>query len=68
VTARSLLSQLLVELSTPVYKDLTFQDGDGRMISRHSLVWAGGPMSWELFYSPGWGYVLNIYAVAVSNK
>jgi len=68
ITARSLLNQLLSELSTPVYRDLTFQGGDGQMITRHSVVWNGGPMSWELFYSPGWGYVLNIYQVRTDNK
>jgi hypothetical protein len=68
VTAHVILIKLLSELSTPVYRDLTFRGADGQMVTQHSLVWNGGPMSWEMFYSPGWGYVLNIYAVTVESK
>jgi hypothetical protein len=68
VTARSLLNQLLNELSTPVYRDQTFDAGDGQMVTRRRVVWSGGPMSWELYFAPDWGYDLNVYKVKLDVK
>lgn len=68
VTAQSLLSQLLAELSTPVYRDLTFKGSDNENVTRHQLTWNGGPISWELLYGPEWGYALNVYAISQDSK
>ena len=68
VPAYFLLNQLLAELSTPVYRGLTFEGADNEKVTQRQRTWNGGPMSWELFYGPGCGYTLNVYAIIQGGK
>ncbi|MGA2048076.1 MAG: hypothetical protein ABSG96_10295 [Terracidiphilus sp.] len=69
VTARSLLNKLLVELANPASDNAGHPDsqnvqrplevrGDHRAIQ----------LSWQLFYGPGWGYVLNLHRVTLDGE
>jgi hypothetical protein len=53
VTARSLLIQLMTEM------DIQFNDKNSRN------QWS---TSWQLYYGPGWGYVLNFHHVVQKGK
>jgi hypothetical protein len=68
VTARSLLTQLMTELAAPISMDTAVQDVDGQRSVLNRVVYAGGPLSWKLFYGPGWGYMLHIRHVTLEGK
>ncbi len=68
VTARSLLNQLLTELAAPISVDTVVQRPDGRKESWNRVAYKGGPMSWKLFYGPGFGYALNIHKVTLTSQ
>ena len=68
VAARSVLSRLLAELATPISQDVVFDGPDGEKLTRKRVVYEGVPLSWRLFYGPGWGYALNIHPVIVADK
>jgi hypothetical protein len=68
VTARSLLDQLLIELAKPASEN-TSSDGLGVQVPmRDRGVYKGSQLSWQLFYGPGWGYVLNFHEVTLDAK
>jgi hypothetical protein len=60
VTARSLLGMLLAEMAAPMSRDVVVQGPNGQRLTRDMVVDKGDPLSWKLFYSPGWGYTLHI--------
>jgi hypothetical protein len=68
VTARSLLTQLIAELAAPISRDTVVIDPDGNRFTKNRIVYEGGPLSWKLFYGPGWGYMLHIRKVTVTNQ
>jgi len=66
VTARSLLNKLLVELANPASENADRPDGQNvqrplEVRGDHRAI----QLSWELFYGPGWGYVLNLHPVTL---
>jgi hypothetical protein len=68
VAARSLLSRLLVQLATPISHNVVFDGPDGKKLTRKRDMYKSVPLSWQLLYGPGWGYVLNIHPVIAANK
>jgi hypothetical protein len=68
VTARSLLGQLLVELEAPISSDTVIQIPGGEKRQWNRVVYEGGPVSWKLFYGPGFGYALNMHKVTLANQ
>ena len=67
VTARSLLSMLLAEMAAPMSRDVIVQGPNGQRLTRN-IVDKGSPLSWKLFYSPGWGYTLHIRRLTAAGR
>jgi hypothetical protein len=68
VTARSILNQLLAELAAPISRDVVVDTADGQKVTQNQVVLEPAAFSWKLFYSPGWGYALNVHAVTLGSK
>jgi hypothetical protein len=68
VTARSLLSQLIAELSAPISLDTAIQIPNGEKRQWGRVVYKGGPVSWKLFYGTGADCVLHLRKIALENQ
>lgn len=68
VTALSLLSQMLEEWGAPHVKSVVVRGPGGQRVPMDAIVNKGLPMSWQLFYAPGFGYVLNIHNLVSADK
>jgi hypothetical protein len=68
VTARSLLVKLLAELSSPLSGEVLTDDGQGHRATQTRVIAPAIPLSWKLFYAPGWGFVLNLHPVKISGE
>ena len=68
VTARSLLSKLLAEWGARYSRDVVVGLPNGPREKRNVILDKGAPMTWQLFFGPGWGYALNIHKVTLQDQ